>query len=71
MLQKYILKPKLMKMLLPEKGKTLLVIQLWPRSEKECISQRHFFVLHSSSIILVANAKLNRQEVFNYKAVTE
>lgn len=62
--------PKLVKMLLPGKG-TLLLIQLCPRSEKECILQRHFFVLHSSNIIVVANVNLNKQEVFNYKVATE
>lgn len=62
--------PKLMKMLLPEKGKTLLLLQLCPTSEKECILQKHFFVLHSSNII-VANVNLNKQEVFNYKVTTE
>lgn len=58
-------------MLLPEKGKSLLLVQLGPRSEKECILQRYFFVLCSSTIIAVANVNLNKQEVFNYKVATE
>jgi len=63
--------PQLMKMPLPEKGKTLLLIPLCPRSEKECILQKHSFVLHSSNITAVAKVNLNRQEVFNCKVATE
>lgn len=56
-------------MLLPEKGKTLLLIQLCPRSENECILQRHFFVLCSSYISGVANVNLNEQEAFKFARV--
>lgn len=54
-----------------EKGEVLLLIQLYPRSEKECILQRHFFVIRSSNIIIVANVSFNKQEFFNYKFATE